>query len=58
MMSWVWLYIPAAIFLAFSAALWLVVKDADTEPALAVRAGWPRSVPLWPGTPRALRPAS
>jgi hypothetical protein len=32
MMNWVWLYIPAAIFLAFSAALWLVVKHADTEP--------------------------
>ena len=32
MMNFVWLYIPVAIFLAFSAAMWLIVKHADTEP--------------------------
>ena len=31
MINW-WVYIPMVIFLAFSAALWLIVKHADTEP--------------------------
>ena len=31
MINW-WVYIPMAIFLAFSAATWLIVKHADTEP--------------------------
>jgi hypothetical protein len=30
MINW-WVYIPMAIFLAFSAILWLIVKHADTE---------------------------
>jgi hypothetical protein len=34
-MTWDWLYMPleAAVFLAFSAALWLlVIKHADAQP--------------------------
>jgi hypothetical protein len=31
MINW-WVYIPMVIFLAFSAAAWLIVKHADTEP--------------------------
>jgi hypothetical protein len=31
MINW-WVYIPMAIFLAFSAAFWLIVKHADMEP--------------------------
>jgi hypothetical protein len=31
MINW-WVYIPMAIFLAFSAAFWLIVKHADAEP--------------------------
>ncbi len=37
-MTWTWLYMPleAAVFLAFSAALWLlVIKHADAEPDTA-----------------------
>jgi hypothetical protein len=37
-MTWTWLYMPleAAVFLAFSAALWLlVIKRADAEPDAA-----------------------
>jgi hypothetical protein len=32
MMNWVWLYLPMAIFLAYSAALWLVIKRSPTGP--------------------------
>lgn len=41
-MTWTWLYMPleAAVFLAFSAALWLlVIKHADASGTLAARAG-------------------
>ena len=34
MINW-WVYIPMAIFLAFSAATWLIVKHADTEPGVS-----------------------
>ena len=34
MINW-WVYIPMAIFLAFSAAFWLIVKHADMEPGLS-----------------------
>jgi len=34
MINW-WVYIPMAIFLAFSAATWLIVKRADTEPGVS-----------------------
>jgi hypothetical protein len=34
MINW-WVYIPMAIFLAFSAASWLIVKHADTEPGVS-----------------------
>jgi len=34
MINW-WVYIPMAIFLAFSAAAWLIVKHADTEPGVS-----------------------
>jgi hypothetical protein len=34
MINW-WVYIPIAIFLAFSAATWLIVKHADTEPGVS-----------------------
>jgi hypothetical protein len=37
-MTWTWLYMPleVAVFLAFSAALWLlVIKHADAEPDAA-----------------------
>jgi len=34
MINW-WVYIPMAIFLAFSAAFWLIVKHADTEPGVS-----------------------
>jgi hypothetical protein len=33
-MNWTWLYmsLETVVFLAFSAAMWLVVKHADTRP--------------------------
>jgi hypothetical protein len=34
MINW-WVYIPMAIFLAFSTATWLIVKHADTEPGVS-----------------------
>jgi hypothetical protein len=34
MINW-WVYIPMAIFLAFSAMSWLIVKHADTEPGVS-----------------------
>jgi hypothetical protein len=34
MINW-WVYIPMAIFLTFSAATWLIVKNADTEPGVS-----------------------
>jgi len=34
MINW-WVYIPMVIFLAFSAASWLIVKHADAEPAVS-----------------------
>jgi hypothetical protein len=34
MINW-WVYIPMAVFLAFSAAFWLIVKHADTEPGVS-----------------------
>jgi len=40
MINW-WVYIPIAIFLAFSAASWLIVKHADTEPGVGSATGTP-----------------
>jgi hypothetical protein len=34
MINW-WVYIPMAIFLAFSVAFWLIVKHADAEPGVS-----------------------
>ena len=50
-MNWTWLYMPleTVVFLAFSAAMWLVVKHADTEPDArgANRITPARSTPAW-----------
>jgi hypothetical protein len=40
MINW-WVYIPMAIFLAFSAVSWLIVKHADTEPGVSGATGTP-----------------
>jgi hypothetical protein len=50
MINW-WVYIPIAIFLAFSAVSWLIVKHADTEPGVSGAAGTPPArAGVGPGT--------
>jgi hypothetical protein len=52
MINW-WVYIPMAIFLAFSAAFWLIVKDADTEPGLSSANPTPPRAAVAPDTEEA-----